>query len=247
MLRNNEWVNPHYITLDVTNLDKYLELCNYPNQYTHVNIKIKGIHALPSMAKLRYLSIVNSDVRNLGDLPLLEELYCANSPITSLPEEMLNLVVLNCSNTRLTKLPKRMPNLERLTCKNIRITRIPDGLTNLHHLDSDIIKYKDYMLRQRDIRSESNIFTLMTAATVPRLTRNKPTSISDIPYDVLKSLRTFLVDTLPVRLASQPGNVDIWEEVPREEFGRRKRRCSRKRKATRKATRKRRLAKINKL
>jgi Leucine-rich repeat (LRR) protein len=79
-----------------------------------------------------YLSICES-VIDLPYLPLLKELYAANSQLQSIPD-LPSLAVLDISGTSVRVLPK-MPVLEILDAAYSQITIIPNGMPLLKTLD----------------------------------------------------------------------------------------------------------------
>jgi len=84
-------------------------------------------------------TISNIDVsgRNIKSLPdltrfkNLENLYCFNNKLTSLPSLPQNLQKLYCYNNQLTSLPSLPENLEKLFCSNNQLTSLPSLPLNL--------------------------------------------------------------------------------------------------------------------
>ena len=83
-------------------------------------------------------SVTELDLSNQGltELPKdihlyknLEELYCDDNQITTLPENLpASLKELYCSNNRITALPENLPDsLEILDCNNNQITALPEN------------------------------------------------------------------------------------------------------------------------
>ncbi len=87
-------------------------------------------------------SHLDLDRLKLNELPRLpdnlEQLYCSNNKLTSLPNNLPNnLKILNCSYNKLTSLPDlhSLINLEELNCSdNYNLTNLPDLPPNLKEL-----------------------------------------------------------------------------------------------------------------
>jgi hypothetical protein len=65
-------------------------------------------------------------------ITILNISYCER--VTSIPDNLVNLLYLHCHNTNITSIPSTLVNLRQLFCYNTKITSIPDTLINLHEL-----------------------------------------------------------------------------------------------------------------
>ncbi len=71
----------------------------------------------------------------VGKEHLITTLYYYGNNITSLPDGMINLIILNCSFSKLTTLPNDMIKLQKLNCSWNKLTTIPNNMTELLELN----------------------------------------------------------------------------------------------------------------
>ena len=97
-------------------LETYLN--SLPEDILRLDISCKGIKSLPNLTRFKNL----------------EELYCYNNKLTSLPTLPQNLEILYCDNNELTSLPTLPQNLELLHCFCNQLTSLPTPPQNLKEL-----------------------------------------------------------------------------------------------------------------
>ena len=106
-----------------------------------INISGKGIKSLSNLTRfknLQELYCYDNELTSLPTLPQnLEKIYCENNQLTSLPTLPENLKELNCSMNYLTSIPSLPQNLKELYCHNNRLTSLPTLPQNLKELDCD--------------------------------------------------------------------------------------------------------------
>ena len=90
------------------NIEDYLN--SLPEDTTKINVSNKNLTYLPDLSRFKNL----------------QQLYCNDNKLTSLPPLNENLLYLHCSNNKLTSLPQLNENLEELYCNN----NIPKILIN---------------------------------------------------------------------------------------------------------------------
>ena len=147
------------------------EALQNPNEVRVLNLSKQRITEIPaSIAKLKNLQFLELQDNNIeyiakeiGSLPLLQELYLGKNRLTTLPPEMgnlKNLRVLDLSNNRLREIPQEVSylgkleeidlrqnqllaisqkiksnySLKILRLSNNRLTKIPEELTRLDSL-----------------------------------------------------------------------------------------------------------------
>ena len=92
-----------------TDIERYLN--SLSDDISILDISFKNIKYLPDLTKFKNL----------------EELYCNNNQLTTLPTLPQNLKKVFCSNNQLTTLPTLPPNLAELYCYNNPIYEIVKG------------------------------------------------------------------------------------------------------------------------
>jgi Leucine-rich repeat (LRR) protein len=99
---------------------------------------IKYFPDLTRFKNLQELYCYDNELTSLPTLPQnLEKIYCENNQLTSLPTLPENLKELNCSMNYLTSIPSLPQNLKELYCHNNRLTSLPTLPQNLKELDCD--------------------------------------------------------------------------------------------------------------
>ena len=86
-----------------------------PNNIVSLDISFKGITSLPDLTRFKNL----------------QELYCHNNKLTSLPTLPENLKTLLCSHNKLTLLPSLPQNLKTLYCSDNQLIFLPTLPQNL--------------------------------------------------------------------------------------------------------------------
>ena len=99
------------------NINEYLD--NLPDDIETIYLAGKNLTTLPDLTRFHSL----------------QELYCLNNKLTSLPKLNITLKVLSCNYNKLTSLPPLPPNLKVLYCSANKLTSLPplpDTLFMLH-------------------------------------------------------------------------------------------------------------------
>jgi Leucine-rich repeat (LRR) protein len=122
-----------------TNVERYLN--SLSEDILTLDISYMDIKYFPDLTRfknLQELYCYDNELTSLPTLPQnLEKIYCENNQLTSLPTLPENLKELNCSMNYLTSIPSLPQNLKELYCHNNRLTSLPTLPQNLKELDCD--------------------------------------------------------------------------------------------------------------
>jgi Leucine-rich repeat (LRR) protein len=120
-----------------TAIEKYLN--SLSREIVNLDINIKGITSLPDLTRFKNLEELYCHNIQLTSLPTLPQnlkiLYCSNNELTLLPTLPQNLKTLYCHNNKLTSLPTLPQNLKTLFCYSNKLTSLPNLPKNLEILD----------------------------------------------------------------------------------------------------------------
>lgn len=116
-----------------TNLPSDIDLSLYKN-LQYLNISNSSIDTLYPMKNLIHLICNNTDISALPYMENIETLDISNTHIERLDENMVNINELYCSNTLLTSIPNTLINLEILKCDNLYIDTLSHNFINLSEL-----------------------------------------------------------------------------------------------------------------
>jgi Leucine-rich repeat (LRR) protein len=99
----------------------------------------KGIKSLPDLTRFKNLEELycsNNELTSLPTLPQnLQKLSCSNNQLISLPTLPQNLEILSCYSNKLTSLPTLPQNLQKLYCDSNKLTSLPTLPQNLKFLN----------------------------------------------------------------------------------------------------------------
>ena len=122
-----------------TKVERYLN--SLSEDILTLDISYMDIKYFPDLTRfknLQELYCYDNELTSLPTLPQnLEKIYCENNQLTSLPTLPENLKELNCSMNYLTSIPSLPQNLKELYCHNNRLTSLPTLPQNLKELDCD--------------------------------------------------------------------------------------------------------------
>jgi len=98
-------------------------------------LNILDLTGIEWFVNLEELYCFNNQLTSLPNLPkTLEYLDCSNNQLTSLPELPNKLITLGCYENNLTTLPELPNRLEYLNCRNNQLTTLPKLPKKLKHL-----------------------------------------------------------------------------------------------------------------
>ena len=128
-----------YESLKGITFKQWLKMCPHKINTTEIdcsNANLIDLNGIEIFTNLEDLYCDNNQLTSLPDLPSkLKNLSCYNNKLTSLPEELpSNLKFLDCDDNKLTSLPDLPSKLETLYCYNNKLTELPD-LSNLKYLN----------------------------------------------------------------------------------------------------------------
>ena len=120
-----------------TAIETYLN--SLPKNVLTIDISCKGLTSLPDLTRfknLQELYCTNNKLTSLPTLPQnLTKLYCSKNELTLLPTLPQNLKELYCYKNKLTSLPTLPQKLTKLYCYNNQLTYLPTLPQNLKELD----------------------------------------------------------------------------------------------------------------
>ena len=105
------------------NIEEYIN--SLPDDTEVINISCKSIAYIPCLKRFHKL----------------QELYCSNNQLTSLPNLNDSLQRLHCSDNELTRLPELNNSLRELYCHHNQLTSLPEineSLQRLHCSDNPL-------------------------------------------------------------------------------------------------------------
>ncbi len=113
--------------------------CNNIVNAASLNFNLSGIYDLTGIQYFDNLEELFCEENSLTTLPILPDnlsiLYCSNNPITSLSALPANLTELYCNGTQLTSLPNIPTNLTIMQCYYNQLTFLPPLPLTLVQLD----------------------------------------------------------------------------------------------------------------
>lgn len=121
-------------------MNKLRKIPNIPKNAVSVSCNDTQLTALPPLEhshKLNNIFCIDNNLTTLPSLPdSLAQLYCSNNKLTALPPLPLNMIGLHCDYNQLTQLPVPFPpHIETLLCNNNRLTELPQLPATLQHFD----------------------------------------------------------------------------------------------------------------
>jgi Leucine-rich repeat (LRR) protein len=113
-----------------------------PDDYTF-EINISAENDLLPLIRLRNLFVIR--MYNTYSIPTgipryfpyceqITELHCSHTKISSIPDTLINLRILECKNTLVKKIPKTLTKLKYLNCEYTNVVALPKELINLRVL-----------------------------------------------------------------------------------------------------------------
>lgn len=117
-------------------IEEYIN--SLPSDILIINVSFKNLTYLPDLSrftKLEELYCKNNELVSLPQLPnSLKRLCCENNQLSSLPELNDNLILLSCCDNELVLLPQLPNSLESLYCENNQLRSLPQLPNNLESL-----------------------------------------------------------------------------------------------------------------
>ena len=119
-----------------TDIERYLN--SLSDDISILDISFKNIKYLPDLTKFKNLEELYCNNNQLTTLPTLpqnlKKVFCSNNQLTTLPTLPQKLKKVFCSNNKLTSLPTLPQNLAELYCYNNQLTSLPTLPPNLAEL-----------------------------------------------------------------------------------------------------------------
>jgi len=102
------------------------------NKLHYLSLRGTLEQSLPVYENLRILDITQSQIKEVPYMPNIYKLYCSNSCVEKLPDNLDKIIFIDVSNTHITHIPY-YETLVSLECSNTNVSEIPP-LENLKYL-----------------------------------------------------------------------------------------------------------------